>query len=235
MAVTKEELRERYEATGDERLFEQARPLYEQALQRSPGDAGLLREFGYLLECHGRYAIRAAARHYQRAIDADPGQEKAHHQLFMALGALGDLDTVIPRYEQQAADNPADVSGFRLLAAACLRARDYGKAGEAIHAGLRLASDDPALTEFQGDLLAAAGRPDEALAAWRRAAALAPDEYGISMRFSSAFLLERLGRLADAAAEWRFIIGWMQDRGDAIHLDWPRRELARLEAQLTGG
>ena len=67
--MTKEDLRERYEATGDERLFEQARPLYEQELQRSPGDAGLLREFGYLLECHGRYAIRAAARHYRHHAD----------------------------------------------------------------------------------------------------------------------------------------------------------------------
>jgi predicted Zn-dependent protease len=119
MAVTKEELRERYEATGYERFFEQARPLYEQALQASPGDAGLLREYGYLLECHGRYAIRAAAGHYQRAIEADPGQEKADYQLFNALGALGDLDAVIPRYEQQAADNQADVTGYRLLAAAC--------------------------------------------------------------------------------------------------------------------
>jgi tetratricopeptide (TPR) repeat protein len=235
MAVTKEDLRERYEASGDERFFEQARPLYEQALQASPGDAGLLREYGYLLECHGRYAIRAAAGHYQRAIDADPRQEKAHYQLFTVLGALGDLDAVIPRYEQQAAGAPGDVTGYRLLAAACLRARDYGKAGEAIFAGLQLARDDPALTEFEGDLHAAEGRRDEALAAWRRAAALAPDDYGISMRFSSAFLLERLGRPADAAGEWRFIIGWMEDRGEAIHLDWPRRELARLEAQLAGG
>jgi hypothetical protein len=102
-------------------------------------------------------------------------------------------------------------------------------------AGLQLAAGDPALTEFQGDLSAAAGRPDEALSAWRRAFALARGDYGISMRFSSAFPLECLGWLADAAAEWRFIIGWMQDHREAIHVDWPRRELARLEAQLAGG
>jgi len=89
--VDKEELRERYEATGDERYYEQAKPLYEAALERSPSDARLLREYGYLRECHGRYAIRDAAVHYQRAIDADPGQEKPHFQLFVALGALGDL------------------------------------------------------------------------------------------------------------------------------------------------
>jgi hypothetical protein len=58
--MDKEELRERYEAYGDERFYQQARALYEQALERSPGDARLLRECGYLRECHGRYAIRAA-------------------------------------------------------------------------------------------------------------------------------------------------------------------------------
>jgi hypothetical protein len=47
--------------------------------------------------------------------------------------------------------------------------------------------------------------------------------------------LDRLGRLADAAGEWRFIIGWMEDHGEVTHLNWPRRELARLEDQLAGG
>jgi hypothetical protein len=40
------------------------------------------------------------------------------------------------------------------------------------------------------------------------------------LRFSSAFLPERLGRLADAG-EWRFIIGCMEERGAGVHLDWP--------------
>jgi hypothetical protein len=91
------------------------------------------------------------------------------------------------------------------------------------------------LIEQQGDLYAATARREGALASWRRAFALAPEEYGISMRFSAAFLLERLGRLAEAADEWRFIIGWQQQRGQTIHLDWPRRELRRLEAELSGG
>jgi tetratricopeptide (TPR) repeat protein len=233
--MDKEELRERYEASGDERFYEQARPLYEQALAESPADPALLTDYGFLQESHGRVAIRTAARCYQRAIDADPAMDKPHWQLIGALAALRDLDTVLPRYEQQVAAAPGDPRGYRFLSAAWLRAGDYDKAATTISAGLQVAPDDPALTEQQGDLYAATGRPDEALASWRRAFALATEADGISMRFSAAFLLERLGRLAEAAAEWRFIVGWMEERGETVHLDWPRQELHRLTAQQAGG
>jgi tetratricopeptide (TPR) repeat protein len=229
--MDKEELRERYEASGDERFYEQAKPLYEQALEESPDDPALLTDYGFLQGSHGRAAIRAAARCYQRAIDADQALDKAHWQLIGALAALGDLDTVLPRYEQQVAAAPGDPRGYRFLSAASLRAGDYDKAAATISAGLQIAPDDPALTEQQGDLYAATGRPGDALASWGRAFALAPEDYGISMRFSAAFLLERQGRLAEAAGEWRFIIGWMEERGETIHLNWPRSELHRLEAR----
>ena len=72
------------------------------------------------------------------------------------------------------------------------------------------------------------GRPDNALADWQRAYALDPDN--LSSRYSSAFLLERQGRLADAAAEWRFIIAWNEERGYGMTADWPKQELQRLES-----
>jgi tetratricopeptide (TPR) repeat protein len=233
--MDKEELRERYEATGDERFYTQARPLYEQALAENPGDAGMLNDFGYLQECHGRIALRAAAGCYRRAIEADPSLDKPHFQLISTLTALGELDTVIPGYERMVAGSPGDPRGYRLLAMALLRARDHDKAAAAIGAGLRVAPDDTLLTELRGDLYAATGRPGDALANWRRAFALAPEDYGISMRFSAAFLLEKLGRLAEAADEWRFIVDWNAERGEVIHIEWPRRELRRLEIQLNSG
>jgi len=111
--MDKQEPRERYEATGEERFYEQAKPLYEQALARDPGDAGLLREYGYLLECHGRYAIRAAITHYQQAVDADPRSQKTHLQLIGALAAVQDLDErVLACYEQRIAEDPGDPAGI---------------------------------------------------------------------------------------------------------------------------
>jgi tetratricopeptide (TPR) repeat protein len=223
------ELLERYEADGDESVYAEARQLYEQALA-ADGDAHVLLEFGYLQECHGRYAIRAAVGCYERAIDADPQYDKPHWQLIHAMAALGQADKVVARYQQRLAAAPADLRGHRFLAAALMSAREYDRAGQVIRAGLELAPDDPTLTEQRGDLLKATGHPDDALASWQRAITLGPDN--MSPRYSMAFLLERQGRPAEAAAQWRFIITWCQEHGYAISAEWPRRELQRLEATL---
>ncbi len=231
----RDELLERYEAYGGETLYVEAKRLFEEALVSNPGDARLLNQYGYLQYCRGRRAIRDAADCYQRAIDADPQWQKPHLQLIGALAALEELDTVIPRYQQRLADAPSDPESYRLLALACLRAHHHDQAAQAIRAGLEIAPDDPALVELQGDLYAATGRPEDALTCWQRAYTLAPDGYGISMRYSAADLLEHQERLAEAAAEWRFIIRWCEERRYTITADWPKQELQRLEARIAGG
>jgi tetratricopeptide (TPR) repeat protein len=230
--MEKEELLERYEAYGDESVYADARGLYERSLTGG-GDPRTLTEFGYLQECHGRLSIRAAVDCYEQAIDADPQYDKPHWQLIHAMATLGQADQAVERYRQRLAADPADPRAHRFLAAAYLLARDYERAGQVIRAGLELAPDDPSLTEQQGDLSGATGHPDDALACWQRAYALDPGN--LSPRYSAAFLLERQGRLAEAAGEWRFIIGWCEERGYSITADWPRRELERLEARLAGG
>jgi hypothetical protein len=44
------------------------------------------------------------------------------------------------------------------------------------------------------------------------------------------FVLEREGRPGQAAAAWRAILDWCEERGYELDAEWPRRELARLEA-----
>jgi tetratricopeptide (TPR) repeat protein len=226
-----EELLERYEAHGDENVYAEARRIYEQALA-ADGDARVLLEFGYLQECHGRYAIRAAVDCYQRAIAADPGYDKPHWQLISAMAALGQASQAVGRYQQMLTAAPADLRAHRFLAAAHMAAGDYDRAGQVIRAGLDRAPDDPMLTVLHGDLLEATGRPDDALATWQRAVTLGPDN--MSPRYSMARLLERQGRLAEAAAQWRQIISWCDEHAYAISADWPRRELQRLQAKPAG-
>jgi tetratricopeptide (TPR) repeat protein len=232
--MDKEELLERYEVFGDERVYAKARQRYQDAVAGSPADAPLLTSYGYLQECHGRRAIQAAADCYERAITADPAYDKAHWQSIIALAALGQIGKAITRYQHMVAEAPGEPRGYRFLAAACLLANDYEQAARVIREGLDLVPDDPSLSEHQGDLYAATGHPEDALACWRRASTLAPDDYGISMHYSAADLLEREGRLTEAAHEWRFIIDWCEERGYGIAADWPKRELERLEAHLAG-
>ena len=233
--MDKEELLLRYECEGGEELYTEAKPLFEAALAGNPGDARLLNAYGYLLECHGRRMIRTAAGFYQQAIDADPDWPKPRFQQIGALSALRDASEVIPRYEAGLAAHPDDATAYQLLALAYRYDHDHDSAARVIAAGLERFPADPGLIEQQGDVYAESGRHDDALAWWRRAAQAAPDDYGISMHYSAAFLLERRGRLAEAAGEWRVIIGWCEDHDAAIEATWPREMLQRIEAALGAG
>ena len=173
--MEKEDLLERYEAYGDESVYAEAKRLYEEALAGDGADARVLNELGYLQECHGRRSIRAAVDCYQRAIDMDPQWPKPHLQLIHAVAALGETHTMIDRYHQRLAGAPGEPSAHRFLAQAYLYAHDYDHAAQVIGDGLELAPDDPALIELQGDLFAATGRVDDALARWQRAFTIDPD------------------------------------------------------------
>jgi tetratricopeptide (TPR) repeat protein len=95
-------------------------------------------------------------------------------------------------------------------------------------AGLELAPDDAALVAMEGEAKAGLGDPEGALADWRRALELDPEDIGAL--YSSAFLLEREGRLAEAIEAWQGIIEWNESRGYLLQCEWPRRELERLGA-----
>jgi tetratricopeptide (TPR) repeat protein len=225
MAEDMRGLLEVYEARGDEAAFVRARSLYERAVAGAP-DPTVVLEYGYLLECHGRYSLRQAVLQYERAIALDPDADKPRYQLIFARAALGEADQEITRYRQRLAASPGDVREHRLLAAAHLAARDYAQAGRVVDAGLELAGEDRALIEYRGDVRAATGDPDGALADWRHALDLDPEN--ISALYSSAFLFERENRLDESMAAWRGIRDWGEARGYTLDTEWPTRELDRL-------
>jgi tetratricopeptide (TPR) repeat protein len=114
---------------------------------------------------------------------------------------------------------------------------------------------DPDVLVGYGYLLDCHGRISlrEAAAQYQRAVALDPDadrpRYQlISAKaalgevvdnmgpvYLSAFLLERLGRLEEAATAWQSILDWCEEHDAPLTAEWPERELARLRARLSGG
>jgi tetratricopeptide (TPR) repeat protein len=231
--MDRSELLERYEATGDEEVYVEARRLFEAALAEGTDDPQVLHEYGYLQECHGRNAIRAATALYRQAIELAPDWAKPRFQLMFGSAALFEPDEAVATYSQRLASAPGDIREYRYLASAYLNARAFGDAEMVIRRGLEVARDDPILTGQLGEVCAATGRPDEAIEHWRRAYPLDPE--ALDSRYGAAFLLEKEGRLAEATDEWRFIISWNEERGDALHAEWPKRELARLESILERG
>jgi tetratricopeptide (TPR) repeat protein len=220
-------LLERYEALGDESDFLAAQPLYERALAEAP-EARLINDYGYLLSCHASRELRRAVELYERAIELDHGYDKPHYQLISARAALQEPELAVTVYQQRLADSPGDVREHRFLAAAYLRARTYEQALEIVEAGLGLAPDDATLVELLGEAKAGLGDVDGALADWRRALEL--DTESIGALYSSAFLLEREGRLPEAIDAWRAIVEWNESRGYELQAAWPRQELERLLA-----
>jgi tetratricopeptide (TPR) repeat protein len=222
--MDKRQLLERYETLGDEKDYEAAKPLYERATVHAP-DAQTLLQHGYLLECHARNTLRQAIALYEQAIAIDPTADKPVWQLIGACAGLREPERAIAFCEQHFTA-AAGLRDQRFLASAYLAAGNHENARTTIDAGLGIEPKDARLIEARGELKAATGDPGGALADWREALGLDPDDIGAL--YSSAFRLEREGRLAEAADAWRSIIAWNEARGFTADTEWPKRELKRI-------
>jgi tetratricopeptide (TPR) repeat protein len=227
--MDKHDLLERYEVRSEERDFLAAKPLYEQALAQNE-DAQLLLEYGYLLECHARNELRHAAKQYRRAVELDPALDKARYQLIQALAALFDTDEMIALYKRRVAAAPGQAREYRFLASALLAAGRAEQARTVIDTGLALDPADRTLIAQRGEAKATVGDPHGALADWRHALQL--DDSDIGPLYSSAYLLEREGRIEEAIEAWRSILSWNEQGGQAPEAEFPARELERLRQQI---
>jgi tetratricopeptide (TPR) repeat protein len=87
--------------------------------------------------------------------------------------------------------------------------------------------------QLGGEAKSGLGDVEGAPADLRLALELEPEDIGA--RYSSAFLLEREGRLDGAAEAWQAIVDWSEARGLTVEAEWPRRELERLRAENADG
>jgi tetratricopeptide (TPR) repeat protein len=217
----------RYGARGKERDFVGAKSLFEQAIAEA-GEAWLLTGYGHPLESHGRNELRQAAALYERAIELDADDDKPHYHLIGARAGLREPERAIGLYEQRLAASPHSLREYRFLSHAYVTAHAYTRALEIVEAGLALVANDAVLIAARGEAKAGLGDAEGALADWRLALELDPEDIGAL--YSSAFLLEREDRLA---AAWQAIIDWNDARNETLDTEWLRRELERLRAELA--
>lgn len=147
------------------------------------------------------------------------------------MGSLGEARRATARYRARVAAHPGDVRELRFLSSALLTAGDYGAATAVIEAGLELDPDDWKFISDRGQVKAARGDTDGALADWRRAHEIEPADF--SPVYASAFLLEEVGRLAEAVQSWRHILAYSEAQGWELDAMWPRQEIQRLEGLLA--
>ena len=75
------------------------------------------------------------------------------------------------------------------------------------------------------------GETDKVLECWDKSVVGQSNVGGL---YSRAFMFKELGRLPEAIAEWRRIIDALEEGGnDPAYAQWPKDEIAKLEAQLA--
>jgi hypothetical protein len=154
-----------YEARGGEDTYGQAKRAYETALAETPDDPALLHDYGYLLECHGRRTLEAAAaairardrarsRPREGAPSADPHRSRTRPP------RRG--DRAPPPTTRRAPRRRGRAPPARLRH---VTARDFEAADRVLRADARL-------VELEGDVLAGTVHPDRS---WERALQLDPE------------------------------------------------------------
>ena len=175
--------------------LDQARPLYEQVLRHTPGDARALHGLGVLLQSDEP----ARALELLRAANlARPGVAIYRNNLGNALRALGRRDEAEGAYREALRLDPGYALAWYNLGALQQGAGESDAARSAFEAALR---EDPALAAAAvalSGLLARGGRAAEAEACLRQALRAAPDHSDLLYELGG--LLCREGRLDDAIA-----------------------------------
>jgi tetratricopeptide (TPR) repeat protein len=84
--------------------------------------------------------------------------------------------------------------------------------------------------ETYGQVYARLGENEKALDYWDKAVT---DQFSMGGWFSRAFMFKDLGRLEEAASEWKRIIKMLERHNIPQYLDWPKEELAKIEELLN--
>lgn len=176
-------------------VWESDLALWGAAVRADPGVARPHANLGVALLRAGKPA--EAAAQLREALRLRPDFPEAHAGLGDALLEQGDLDAAAASYREALRLRPTLADAAFDLGRVALRRRDWAGAIEAFGAAARLDPRNPLAHHNLAYALTAAGRTDEAIAAYERAIAL-PSTHADEHRYNLANLHARRGDVAQA-------------------------------------
>ncbi len=162
--------------------------------EREAADA--LIDEGSRAENEGHRADACAC--YRRAVDVAPRYARAHLNLGIALEAMGDASGAIASFEAALAHDPGDPYASYNLAKLRYTAGELAEAERLLERSLKQRPDFPEALVLAGCVLAAQGRPQDALAHFDGALRTRPGDFGTL--YHQAKALRSLQRLPEARA-----------------------------------
>jgi adenylate cyclase len=177
------------EALGDSARAEADRAV---ALDPNLGEAHYVRG---LLALDFEQDARAALGHFQRAVDASPGNSQYRSQMGWVLSGLGQADRAISESQRAVTLDPLSAGAHNNLAAMYAYAGQQQRAIEEYRIAIALSSS-PATFANMALSLADAGQLEDALQTIEDAYRRAPDEQFVLATY--AYVLAKLDRRADA-------------------------------------
>lgn len=153
--------------------LEEARRLFQQALQRSPSEPEALYGLGVAEAGLGR--VDEARRHLEQVVQRIPWHWRALFALGAALAATGDLAGAQRAYEEAVRLAPAVAELRAALGRLYLELGRYRDAEGQLQAALALGDGRPEVLYAMGRAQLLDARPAEAAASFGRAAALEPN------------------------------------------------------------
>lgn len=206
--------------------LDEAEQVYRAILATNPQHITALQCLGILGLQSGRPAV--AVEMFDRALTIDDRMPECHHNLALALRALGRLDEAISHYQSAISFKPDHVEAHVNLANALVQ---RGRFEEAFTSYRRAIDLNPHLAQAHSNLgtaLLGRGRTEEAMIHLRRAVTLDPNLSDAHLGIGDALLAG--GRLDEAAAQFERALAGNPNSATANH----RRGLAFLLQHRPG-
>jgi tetratricopeptide (TPR) repeat protein len=206
----------------DQAMLKNAIEQYVKITEQDPKDSESLSMLARLY--HVSHDDASAEKAYRQVLELDPSDEDALNGLAMVYADRGDLTNAIAMLKQAIEKNP-DPRMVVMLANFYEQIKDYSRAADTMKQALELTNDNVRVRRALAVDLYAAGRYDEALAAFQELAT--DDPRNVPLQLQIAEILEKKHDFAGASAA----LAKAQAIENSVEVRFAQEELLRLQGK----